>query len=291
MGVSEVIHSPVDVDHVSTAPIPEACKEQATFRDYSTENERYDIVCATYTEKNSKQTVEVNKALREKHLAWTRPRMSVWDVFQLLSDIDDGSDPDTELPQVEHAFQTAEALRALYPDEDWLHLTGLIHDLGKVLKDPTFGEEPDWATVGDTYPVGCAFSPSIPFATAFVSNPDAAHPVYGTRLGMYEEHCGLMNVVMAWGHDEYFYEVLRKNPNKLPEEAYYIIKFHSFYAWHHAGDYDHLCNDTDRAMLPHVQRFQKCDLYSKAPDSKPMEELKAYYRGLIDKYLPGDLHW
>ena len=37
----------------------------------------------------------------------------------------------------------------------WFVLVGLIHDLGKVLC--LFGE-PQWAVVGDTFPVGCAFS-------------------------------------------------------------------------------------------------------------------------------------
>lgn len=34
-------------------------------------------------------------------------------------------------------------------------------DLGKVLLHPSFGELPQWAVVGDTYPVGCAFDESI----------------------------------------------------------------------------------------------------------------------------------
>ena len=34
-------------------------------------------------------------------------------------------------------------------------------DLGKVLLHSSFGELPQWAVVGDTYPVGCAFDESI----------------------------------------------------------------------------------------------------------------------------------
>lgn len=34
-------------------------------------------------------------------------------------------------------------------------------DLGKVLLHPSFGELPQWAVVGDTFPVGCAFDKSI----------------------------------------------------------------------------------------------------------------------------------
>jgi inositol oxygenase len=64
-------------------------------------------------------------------------------------------------PQLQHLLQTAEAIRKDYPNEDWLHLTALIHDLGKVLLLPKFGGLPQWAVVGDTHPLGCAFDDSI----------------------------------------------------------------------------------------------------------------------------------
>ena len=63
----------------------------------------------------------------------------------------------------------------LHPHEDWLHLTGLIHDLGKVMA--LYGQ-PQWSTVGDTFPVGCAPSPTIVFADQFAHNPDATDPRY-----------------------------------------------------------------------------------------------------------------
>lgn len=37
----------------------------------------------------------------------------------------------------------------------------LLTDLGKVLLHPSFGGLPQWAVVGDTFPVGCAFDESI----------------------------------------------------------------------------------------------------------------------------------
>lgn len=50
---------------------------------------------------------------------------------------------------------------------------------------------------------------------------------------MYERNCGLENVLMSWGHDEYLHMVLRNHPGcTLPEEAFYVIRFHSFYPWH-----------------------------------------------------------
>ena len=41
---------------------------------------------------------------------------------------------------------------------------------------------------------------------------------------MYEPHCGLDNLMMSWGHDEYLYRFLKFNNAKLPEEALYMIR-------------------------------------------------------------------
>ena len=49
-----------------------------------------------------------------------------------LNDLIDESDPDLDLPNIIHAFQTAERIRLDHPNEDWFQLVGLIHDLGKV---------------------------------------------------------------------------------------------------------------------------------------------------------------
>ena len=52
--------------------------------------------------------------------------------MELLNKLVDDSDPDTQLSQIEHLLQTAEALRKDQLPE-WMILTGLIHDLGKIL--------------------------------------------------------------------------------------------------------------------------------------------------------------
>ena len=51
----------------------------------------------------------------------------------------------------------------------------MLLDLGKVLLHPNFGQLPQWAVVGDTFPVGCAFDESnvhrkvLKFNSNFVS--------------------------------------------------------------------------------------------------------------------------
>ena len=95
-----------------------------------------------------------------------------------------------------HAFQTAERIRAEHPDKEWFRLVGLVHDLGKIM---AFYGEPQWAVVGDTFPVGCQPAPSIVYgAASFEANPDTTDPRYNTELGIYQQGCGIENVTMSW---------------------------------------------------------------------------------------------
>lgn len=41
----------------------------------------------------------------------------------------------------------------------------------------------------------------------FKENPDYNNSAYNTRYGIYSEKCGLNNVMMSWGHDDYMYLV------------------------------------------------------------------------------------
>src|SRR6202040_2211341 len=125
--------------------------------------------------------------------------MGIWEAMEFLNTLVDDSDPDTELSQIEHLMQTAEAIRADGRPR-WFILAGLIHDLGKVLC--LYGE-PQWAVVGDTFPVGCAFSDEIVFPECFAANPDSQVARYQSKNEIYDEHCGLDKVHLSFGHDEY----------------------------------------------------------------------------------------
>jgi inositol oxygenase len=113
-------------------------------------------------------------------------------------------------------------------------------------------------------------------------------PEFQTRLGVYEENCGLDKVDMSWGHDEYLYHVVK---DYLPEEALYMIRYHSFYPAHREGEYDYLMNDHDREMFHWVREFNPYDLYSKAASRPNVSELRPYYEDLISTYFPPQLQW
>lgn len=73
---------------------------------------------------------------------------------------------------------------------------------------------------------------------------------------MYKPNCGLQNLTMSWGHDEYLYRFLTHNKSTLPEEGLNIIRYHSFYPWHSSGDYQHLMKPEDEAIKNWVLLFK-----------------------------------
>ncbi|HEY2783862.1 MAG TPA: inositol oxygenase family protein [Fimbriiglobus sp.] len=257
-------------------------KPKEAFRDYRAEARP--SVKEFYRVNHRLQTREFVRTKKAEYLPLRKKRMGVWEAMEFLNTLVDDSDPDTDLSQIEHLMQSAEAIRA-DGHPRWFVLTGLVHDLGKILC--LFGE-PQWAVVGDTFPVGCAYSDKIVFPEFFAENPDARVPGYQSTCGVYESGCGLDRVDLSWGHDEYLYHVIK---DYLPEPAQYMIRYHSFYAAHKEGAYGHLMTDHDREMFQWVRTFNPFDLYSKAAARPDVTALRSYYEALIAEFFPPVLDW
>src|ERR1700692_3715858 len=243
-------------------------KSEEEFRIYKADANP--TVTEFYRQNHAYQTLDFVLSKKAEYCGLNRDKKSIWEMAEYLNTLVDDSDPDTDLTQIEHLLQTAEAIRN-DGHPRWFVLTGLVHDLGKVLC--LYGE-PQWAVVGDTFPVGCAYSEKVVFPEFFAANPDSAVPELQTKFGIYEPHCVLNNLHMSWGHDAYMGHVAK---NYLPEEALYMLRYHSFYAWHQQGAYEHLMSDYDKAMFPWVKKFNPYDLYSKAASKPNVKELKPYY--------------
>lgn len=266
----------------SRYPAPGSEKPKEAFRDYRAEARP--SVKEFYRLNHHHQTFDFVQQKKAEYLPLRKKQMGIWEAMEFLNTLVDDSDPDTDLSQIEHLMQTAEAIRA-DGHPRWFILTGLIHDLGKILC--LFGE-PQWCVVGDTFPLGCAFSEKIVFSEFFTDNPDSQNPAYLTTCGIYTANCGLENVELSWGHDEYLYQVTKPY---LPEPALYMIRYHSFYPGHKERAYDHLMNDHDREMFEWVRQFNPYDLYSKAAARPNVAALKPFYEDLIAEYFPPRLNW
>mmetsp|Transcript_15647 Transcript_15647/g.20294 ORF Transcript_15647/g.20294 Transcript_15647/m.20294 type:complete len:243 (+) Transcript_15647:309-1037(+) len=219
--------------------------------------------------------------------------MKPWDAVELMEKFVDVSDPDVELPQIVHMLQTAQSIRnAGLPD--WFQLVGFIHDLGKMIfirgcdEDGTSMKE-QFSIVGDTFIVGTPFSNKMIFSEFNSLNPDY-------QMNIYEKNIGLSNCAVAYGHDEFLYQVLLRAGSKcsIPEEGLYAIRFHSLYPWHRENEYKELENDYDMKMKFWVKLLNEHDLYTKENvnyTQEQLDELLPYYKSLMDKYLPEELLW
>jgi inositol oxygenase len=257
-------------------------KSEDEFRNYAADANS--TVTEFYRQNHAHQTLQFVLSKRDQYLKLQKGKKSIWEAADFLNTLVDESDPDTDLSQIEHLLQTSEAIRR-DGHPRWFVLTGFIHDLGKVLC--LYGE-PQWAVVGDTFPVGCAYSDQIVFPEFFAANPDSKVSRYQTPNGIYEPHCGLDKVYMSWGHDEYIYNVTR---NYLPEPAQYMLRYHSFYAAHRHGAYRNLMNQHDEEMFEWVKKFNPYDLYSKGADRPDLKKIKPYYDDLIAEFFPAQIDW
>jgi inositol oxygenase len=270
-------------DVLKRYPDPETIAKEKTVEEYRNyDDPKRDTVREFYRLNHTYQTYDFVMEKRKNFLAFDKKEMPIWKAFDFLNELVDDSDPDTDLDQMQHLLQTSEAIRR-DGHPDWMVLVGLIHDMGKTLC--LFGE-PQWAVVGDTFPVGCAHSDKIVYPEFFAANPDSTNPKYNTKLGVYKQNCGLRNVDMSWGHDEYVYHMMK---DYIPESGLYMLRYHSFYSQHREHAYNHLMDDHDHEMFKWVKLFNPYDLYSKNPSPPDWKKLRPYYEDLVAKYLPATL--
>ena len=66
-----------------------------------------------------------------------RGSFSIWEALDQLSTVQAPGCRHDAVPNLaQQALQTAEMCRLAYPQQDWLHLVALIHELGKLLAHP-----------------------------------------------------------------------------------------------------------------------------------------------------------
>src|SRR6187402_912579 len=99
-------------------------KAAEEFRDY--DNPQRDTVREFYRLNHTYQTYDFVKEKQKDFLQFNRKKLRVWEALEFLNTLIDDSDPDTDLDQLQHLLQTAEAIRE-DGHPDWFVLTGFIH--------------------------------------------------------------------------------------------------------------------------------------------------------------------
>ncbi|CAL1168762.1 unnamed protein product [Cladocopium goreaui] len=233
-------------------------------------------------EKHCMQTVAFVKEQHERWLKFDKGELSVFEALQILSDLGD-----------RRGLQAAERCRG-QGAPDWLQLVALIHDLGKVMALPQLAGKDlldEWAVLGDSFPVGCA--PDMVGLPDSKKNLDHSHPLYGTKNGIYQSGCGISNLMMSWGKDEYIYHMLKFNKCTLPAEALNTIRLQSFSLWHEKGAYSQFEATEDAETLKWVKELNQMCRSDRTGDDQPAGFGQADWMvELLKKYnMDGKLKW
>ena len=290
-----------------------------SFRDFSN-NSKIEL---TYKKMIQNQTSQYVSNMKRLYLLPPFIRESVWNMMDRMNNIYDESDPDTSNSQLIHSFQTGEELSSKlvytqlkkirirdifgqeqidykYPeylhqlysisDWSWLPLVGFIHDMGKVLLLDDLGKLEQWSVVGDTFPVDAILDDNFPYSKYKNTNKSLS------TVDLYKEECGFDNINFSWGHDEYLAQVIERSQHRLPPEAIYLIRYHSFYSWHSPRNgkrgYCKFASQKDWTMLPLLKLFSQCDLYSKKNNLMCQSELIKKYKRLYNTFFKTDkLEW
>src|SRR5687767_6079287 len=80
------------------------------FRDYKAEPRSG--VKELYNLNHTYQTLDFVLSKKRQYLSRSRRELGIWEAMELLDSLVDSSDPDTDLSQIDHNLQTAEAIRS-----------------------------------------------------------------------------------------------------------------------------------------------------------------------------------
>lgn len=271
------------------------------------------------------QTVPNVNAWRCKYLSFNLCTMSLKDALDLASSIPlvpfsaDNTSSSRFISLRTFCYYAAEHFRkGGYPD--WLCFVALVNELGRCVRvvekrEGIKGVESktddkdnfDWTAVCRSRIVGCSTLTRASlgglhdeFSTLC---PDEKDPLYSTELGMYEQGCGLSNVLMQWTGPEYIYWMLRHNGAMLPELALQIIRYFPLSGWHRRGEYSDLTNTLDESFRDTVSDFdegrrsirRECECeegISEISDAECDRLWQSYYFNIAAKYsCDSDLSW
>ena len=102
-----------DDDLLRRYPKQPVANQGNTSEEFRSYDDAPDHVREFYRLNHQRQTVEINRLKREQFLPLNRRQMGIWEAMEFLNTLIDDSDPDTNLSQIEHLLQTAEAIQLM----------------------------------------------------------------------------------------------------------------------------------------------------------------------------------
>jgi inositol oxygenase len=237
------------------------------FRNYQDKNIKVEN---TYKKMLENQNIKYVENMKNIYFKNIKKKYNIWYLINKMDDIIDESDPDSELPQIFHAYQTAESIKKryfynnkiknninikyLFSNDEWNNLPKKYKNNFNNTITNFYKNIIDWewlqligfihdlgkimlldefGSLPQWSVVGDTFPVGISLSSNFVFY-DKKYYLGNKDLNndIYKNYIGFNNVIFSWGHDEYLAHLLEENKTNLPKEAIYIIRYHSFYSWH-----------------------------------------------------------
>ncbi len=234
------------------------------FRNYDNKNK----VENTYKKMLENHTVQYLNDMKNKFIP--SKKYNIWDIIAQFNSIIDESDPDSDLPQIVHAYQTAESIKnkflnndftlkeinikTLFSKNEWNNLPEKYKNEYETTLHKYYNSIKYWDwlyLIGFIHDLGkimlcnnfgeleqwSVVGDTFPLGQKLdksynYEKNNFHHKNNDLLYDTYQNYCGFESVKMNWGHDEYLASVLEINNCKIPKEGIYIIRFHSFYSWH-----------------------------------------------------------
>jgi len=163
--------------------------------------------------------------------------LGIWETMELLDSLVDSSDPDTDLSQMDHNLQTAEAIR-----RDGHPTMVCAHRIHSRRRENSFAclasRSGRWSAI--LFPSGAPFfGQESCYPEFFEANPDNQDSVVANRgMGFTRQSAASRTCIFFMGPRR----VSLRGSSKIicPKKASYMIRYHSCYVIHQQREYEAL---------------------------------------------------
>ena len=263
-------------NHVGKQTIVASGKSVTQFRDYDNALPRVE---AFYAANHKHQTLDFVLEKKREYLSLNRKTFTVWEALEFLNSLVDDSDPDVDFTQIEHALQTAESIRAA-DQPRWFIVTGWSTTSARSCASSASRSGRSSATRSRSAAAG---RPRLSTATSSARIPTGSCPSIRPRTGSTSPAAASTTSTCRGATTS---TSTTRSRGSCPDEALYMLRYHSFYPWHKEEEYSHLLErqgPLDAEVGAGVQPLRPVSKGSARPN---VEELMPYYEELDEGVLP-----
>ena len=258
------------------------------------------------------QTVEYVTTMRERYLTFELSQMSLKEALDQVKMIpfnDFNACLQEDVVSVRTiSYYTAEHARQA-GQPDWVQFVALVHQLGSVVRridnessssatttttrtttESAADDDFDWTITSPSRVVGCLAPDLFREFCHWNAHGDADCSINydSTPQGMYQLHCGLDHVMLAWTGPEYMYHMFKYNGIGIPDEGLAMLRY--FVLGDTVKEYSSLTTDDDWDRQAFVAEFDSIRRLARMECTVDMSDQECdalwddHYQYIVAKY-------